>query len=78
MSEGQAPMRSYERSGMLVDRCTGGIFLDRGELERVMDAEAAYNADGGGSDRRYDEDWEDDRGRGRRRGGFLRDLLDVG
>jgi len=37
-------MRSYERSGLTVDQCTGcrGIFLDRGELERLVDAESAY------------------------------------
>ena len=37
----QAPMRSYERSGVTVDQCTEcrGIFLDRGELERLVDAE---------------------------------------
>ncbi|MEY4171210.1 MAG: hypothetical protein RLZ94_2283, partial [Actinomycetota bacterium] len=34
-------MRSYERSGVHVDQCTEcrGIFLDRGELERLVDAE---------------------------------------
>ncbi|GGM81718.1 hypothetical protein GCM10007977_098950 [Dactylosporangium sucinum] len=38
-------MRQYERSGVTVDQCLEcrGIFLDRGELERVMDAEAAWN-----------------------------------
>ena len=37
-------MRSYERSGLQVDQCTEcrGIFLDRGELERLVDAEGAY------------------------------------
>jgi uncharacterized protein len=36
-------MRAYERSGVTVDQCTEcrGIFLDRGELERLLDAEAA-------------------------------------
>ena len=40
----QAPMRSYERSGVTVDQCTGcrGVFLDRGELERLVDAEGTY------------------------------------
>jgi Zn-finger nucleic acid-binding protein len=39
-------MRQYERSGVTVDQCTEcrGIFLDRGELERLTDAEMAYNA----------------------------------
>ena len=34
-------MRSYERSGITVDQCAEcrGIFLDRGELERLVDAE---------------------------------------
>ncbi len=39
-------MRQYERSGVHVDQCTEcrGIFLDRGELERLIDADAAFNA----------------------------------
>lgn len=38
-------MRSYERSGVTIDQCTEcrGIFLDRGELERLVDAEAAFH-----------------------------------
>jgi Zn-finger nucleic acid-binding protein len=37
-------MRSYERNGVVVDQCTGcrGIFLDRGELERLVDAEGRH------------------------------------
>ena len=37
-------MRSYERNGVTVDQCSGcrGVFLDRGELERLVDAEGAY------------------------------------
>jgi Zn-finger nucleic acid-binding protein len=40
----QSPMRSYERNGVTVDQCTGcrGVFLDRGELERLVDAEGAF------------------------------------
>ena len=39
-------MRVYERSGVTVDQCTEcrGIFLDRGELERLLDAEANWNS----------------------------------
>lgn len=39
------PMRQYERSGVIVDQCQEcrGIFLDRGELERLADAENAYH-----------------------------------
>lgn len=41
-----ADMRTYERSGIHVDQCgeCRGVFLDRGELERLMDAEAAHYA----------------------------------
>jgi uncharacterized protein len=37
-------MRSYERNGVVVDQCTEcrGIFLDRGELKRLVDAEGSY------------------------------------
>jgi uncharacterized protein len=39
-------MRTYERSNVTVDQCTEcrGIFLDRGELERLVDAETAWAA----------------------------------
>jgi len=39
-------MRQYERSGVTVDQCAEcrGIFLDRGELERLMDAETNWHA----------------------------------
>ncbi|WP_433012359.1 zf-TFIIB domain-containing protein [Kribbella sp. CA-294648] len=38
-------MRTYERSGVTVDQCTEcrGVFLDRGELEKLIDAEIAFN-----------------------------------
>jgi hypothetical protein len=39
-----SPWRSFERSGITIDSCTGcrGVFLDRGELERLVDAESHY------------------------------------
>ncbi|WP_448628447.1 TFIIB-type zinc ribbon-containing protein [Geodermatophilus sp. URMC 64] len=39
------PMRTYERNGVHVDQCADcrGIFLDRGELERLIDAENAWH-----------------------------------
>ena len=42
----EAEMRSYERNGIMIDQCTGcrGVFLDRGELEHLLDAEAKFNA----------------------------------
>jgi Zn-finger nucleic acid-binding protein len=40
-----AEMRQYERSGVIVDQCTDcrGIFLDRGELEKLFEAEANWH-----------------------------------
>jgi len=38
-------MRTYERNGVHVDQCgeCRGIFLDRGELERLVDAENSWH-----------------------------------
>jgi Zn-finger nucleic acid-binding protein len=77
-----APMRMYERNGVHVDRCTdcGGIFLDRGELDRLITAESSYYAAGDdriandrGRTRRDDRDDDDDGP-----GGFLNSLFDLG
>jgi Zn-finger nucleic acid-binding protein len=40
-------MRSYERNGITVDQCTEcrGIFLDRGELEHLVEADARAHAE---------------------------------
>ena len=48
-------MRTYERNGVHVDQCTEcrGLFLDRGELERLMEAEQAFHAEPPAP--RYDE-----------------------
>lgn len=37
-------MRTYERNGITIDHCTEcrGIFLDRGELERLIEAEDVH------------------------------------
>jgi len=37
-------MRSYERSGVTIEQCEDcrGIYLDRGELERLADAESLH------------------------------------
>ena len=42
-------MRTYERSGVHVDQCADcrGIFFDRGELERLVDAESSFYSNGG-------------------------------
>ncbi len=41
-----AKMRQFERNGVTIDQCTEcrGIFLDRGELEHLIDADAKFNA----------------------------------
>jgi Zn-finger nucleic acid-binding protein len=40
-------MRTYERNGVHVDQCADcrGIFLDRGELDRLIDAENDWHGD---------------------------------
>jgi Zn-finger nucleic acid-binding protein len=108
-------MRSFERAGIRIDQCEEcrGIFLDRGELELLLDLEARtmaprrpdppaperlarpawgapgpwdrepprerdWDRDRGFGMRDRDDDDDDDRRRGgRRRGGFLSDLLDF-
>ena len=61
----QSPMRSYERNAVTIDQCTGcrGVFLDRGELERLVDAEGAYygqaGAVGGREEHRHEERYEE-------------------
>jgi Zn-finger nucleic acid-binding protein len=71
-------MRSYERNGVTIDQCTEcrGVFLDRGELERLVDAEGAFYAGGHAPPpvqrqheephRRRDHDDDDDDDRSRR------------
>ena len=40
-------MRTYERNGVHVDQCNEcrGIFLDRGELEKLVDAENSWHGE---------------------------------
>jgi Zn-finger nucleic acid-binding protein len=39
-------MRQYERSGITIDQCDEcrGVYLDRGELERLLTAESTFYA----------------------------------
>ena len=73
-------MRSYERNNVVVDQCTGcgGLFLDRGELEALANAESAYYGGGPAQptpaapqppQQRHEERYEEDRGR-REQGGY--------
>jgi uncharacterized protein len=82
------------REGIEIDYCPKcrGVWLDRGELDKLIERSAAPAARGpdtraahsdpryaGGRDRGYDDDDDDYRkqGRGRRRGGFLGDLFEF-
>ena len=82
-----------ERSEILVDACPScrGVWLDRGELDRILVKErqwAAGDADEdffdevegkrrpAPPDRRDDSERYDDRPRKKRRGGFLEDLFE--
>ena len=40
----QGTMRSYERNGVTVDQCSEcrGVFLDRGELDQILERERSY------------------------------------
>jgi hypothetical protein len=77
-------MRTYERSGVTVDQCVEcrGIFLDRGELERLVDAEQSWHASQRPTeDPPYQPSRQGDRGYGehpqrRRKKSFLDDLFD--
>jgi Zn-finger nucleic acid-binding protein len=70
-------MRTYERNGVHVDQCGDcrGIFLDRGELERLIDAENDWHGETRApkpapvADGRYrsDHDRDDDRYREQQR-----------
>jgi Zn-finger nucleic acid-binding protein len=58
-------MRTYERSGVTVDQCSDcrGIFLDRGELERLVDAEQGWQrSHSAPRDRDYERERDRDRG----------------
>ncbi len=84
-------MRSYERNGIQIEQCADcrGVFLDRGELDRMLDAEARYSeappttrpatpwelvAPRGGHDRYYHDD-DDRRAHDRSRHGRRRGWL---
>ena len=75
-------MVPVRRSGVLVDRCTdcNGVFLDRGELEKIVTMEQQADERWEG-DRDFDDDDDGDRGRGGRRKSrkrsFFEDLFDI-
>lgn len=81
-------MRAYERNGVTIDQCTEcrGIFLDRGELERLIDAETTHyrpqapehgyrghDDDDDDDDEREHRDWK--HGRPRKRRSFMEGMF---
>jgi Zn-finger nucleic acid-binding protein len=85
------PMRSLERSGLHIEICPDcrGVFLDRGELDRLIDieADAGSRPAAAGGDRARIREWasdDDDDGLGEgsarhgtsRRRGFLGELFE--
>ena len=77
----QGTMRTYERSGVHVDQCADcrGIFLDRGELERLTDAENGfYGNDHDNYRDQRQQSYDPRRQHKKKRGGFLGDMFDFG
>ena len=84
-------LREQERSGILVDVCPGcrGVWLDRGELDKIIAEENRSDDDDDDDDDGGDDDDEFEletagggapprRRRGRnRRGGFFSNLMDT-
>lgn len=78
-------MRRYERNGVDVDQCADcrGIFLDKGELERLTEAESSYYGGSGDRDRQKERPWGGAQQTGsygshgkKKKRGFLEELFD--
>jgi Zn-finger nucleic acid-binding protein len=76
-------MHSLERNGITIERCAEcrGVFLDRGELDRLIDAESRPPALTGqgrtyDDERRYDNERSHDHGHRKKKRGFLSDFFD--
>jgi Zn-finger nucleic acid-binding protein len=71
-------MRTYERNGIHVDQCTEcrGLFLDRGELEHLVQAEGSFY--GSDQQERPREDSYSSHGKPykKRKKNFLEELFD--
>jgi len=77
-------LRAIEKYGVEVDVCPGckGVWLDRGELEKILAADSGGSAPAGRSDDRdrnddrdRDRDHTDDRGKKKRKSSLLGDIL---
>lgn len=74
----ESEMRSYERNGVTIDQCTGcrGVFLDRGELERLIDAESSFYESDERSPPREEKGGE--KPRKSKKKSFLENLMELG
>ena len=77
-------LRGQEHSGIVIDVCPGckGVWLDRGELDKIIQRQRRYDEDedddGGDHDSEFElEGARRGRGEGRRRGGFFENLMDM-
>ena len=76
-------MIPVRRSGVVIDRCSNcdGIYLDRGELDKLITMEQRVVSEWDDDDGR-DEDYDEERGQGRRKKSrkrsFFEDLFDIG
>ena len=70
-------LQARERLGVEIDVCPTcrGVWLDRGELDKILERESRYDDRNDRNDRnnRNDDDDDDDGGRG----GFFRNIIDA-
>ena len=77
-------LRRIERSGVHVDACPScrGIWLDRGELDKIVEQEGAaeddFEREISGGDRERPRDGGYDRPKKKKRRSMLEDFLDFG
>jgi len=70
-----------DRNGIEIDYCPKcrGVWLDRGELDKIIDRSSAYIAPSH-DERRYEDDRNHDKNRPhnkKKRGSFLEDMFDF-
>ena len=70
-------LRAIEKYGVEVDVCPGckGVWLDRGELEKILAADSSGPEPSDRRDDDRDRDRTDDRGEKKRKGSLLGDIL---
>ncbi|WP_406645779.1 zf-TFIIB domain-containing protein [Aliisedimentitalea scapharcae] len=75
------PLVITERSGVEIDYCPQcrGVWLDRGELDKIIERSAAYSAPPSPpqQQRGYDDQGDHGYRKKKKRGGFLDELFDF-